>query len=99
MTIKMKTTADRDEEQLELLYEEWLTFHGTEAREAMAKFRPWKPYRLEETGQIVKIVSYGDDGTFTVFVDPEHNPPERLSGFEVFGIAPDKLKPYPPLAA
>jgi hypothetical protein len=61
------------------------------------RFDPWGRYEMEDTGQIVRIESFHEDGTLLVWVDPEFNDPDDWRiGYEVFGIDPDNLTPWLP---
>lgn len=64
-------------------------------RKVAERYPPWEMFELAPTGQVVAVVSYFDDGTVKVYVDPAYNSVEDWrTGFEVFGINPDELKPW-----
>ncbi len=65
--------------------------------ELAARFPPWDLFRMTDTEQIVYVVSYSEDGTIKVYIDPENNSElDFRTGCEVFGVDPDKLEPWVP---
>ncbi len=75
-------------------WEEWVASRPPTVREMCRRWPPDTLYRLAPTGQLVTIYSYSENGTVTVYIDPEFNP-RRLAtrGFNVFGIDPEQLIP------
>jgi hypothetical protein len=70
--------------------------HAT-VREVAARFPPWDLFRMTDTGQIVSVMSWFEDGTIMVYIDPEHNSKlDFRTGFAVFGVDPNVLEPWLP---
>lgn len=61
-------------------------------RSVASRFDPWGRYTLETTGQIVRIDSFGADGTLLIWIDDELNSlDDPRTGCQVFGIDPNDL--------
>lgn len=65
----------------------WLASEPQSIRDLAARYPPDRLYRMTSTGQRVTLLSYSEDGTCRVDIDPVHNP-ERLMliPLEVFGV-------------
>jgi hypothetical protein len=67
-------------------------------RKVAERFDPYARYRMADTGQIVRLDNFSENGTVQVYTDPKFNPPGPRTGMGVFGVDPNNLKPWPPLA-
>ena len=66
-------------------------------REVAARFPPWELFRMTDTEQIVSVVSWFEDGTIQVYIDPEYNSElDFRTGCAVFGVNPNVLEPWLP---
>jgi len=64
-------------------------------RSIASRFDPWGRYMMTDTGQIVRIDAFYQDGTLLVWIDDELNDPSiPTTGCQVFGIDPDLLIPW-----
>ena len=70
----------------------WMAERPSAVRAVAERFNPWTLYRLRQTGQIVAVSSYFEDGTISVDVFAEFNP-LAMWDTNVFGIDPDDLEP------
>ena len=70
-------------------WDEWVKERPECVRVVAERFKPWKLYRLKESGHRVYLKSFSEDGTMTVVVCGRFN----FVMFErnVFGINPDDL--------
>lgn len=85
------------DENTEYLWNEWLSYQDEPLREFAGRFPPWEFYRMEDTGQIVSVVGFYEDGTVRVYVSEQHNDlTDWRTGFEVFGIKTSNLKRWEP---
>jgi hypothetical protein len=71
-------------------WQEWLEGRPAAVRAVAERYPPDRLYKMNDTGQFVTIVSYGEDGTVRVNVEPY-----RITDFiplEVFGVDPNGLE-------
>lgn len=76
--------------------DDWFLTRPTVIKVLIKKLKPWKRYRIKETGQHCVIVSYNEHWTVTVFVtghdDPLRKTLAEIMRMEVFGINPNSLE-------
>lgn len=84
MTEGAEPTSGRDS------FRKWAATRPPAIQAMCEKMPPWRLFRMEDTGQLVSVIGYFEDGTVRVHV---HEDPRLidLSGFEVFGVDPGKL--------
>lgn len=88
------------DEERQRAWQEWVEERPAAVREVAERFPPFQPYRLRETGQIVRVVSFDEEESgavsLTVSISPEDNPSRAmLFARAVFGIKPESLEPTP----
>jgi len=71
-------------------WSEWVESRPEPVKSLCKKFPPDKLYLMTDTGQIVTLHSYSEDGTVTVDVSQQWN--DMSIGRQVFGIDPANLK-------
>ncbi len=79
-----------DEERAE--YAQWTAERPEAIRKMIARLPPDRLYRNTETGQVMAIQAFAEDGTVRAYVLPECNGPVT-GGSVVFGLDPDHLEP------
>jgi hypothetical protein len=77
---------------LQKQWDEWVASRP-EIIQVMCRSHPGnRLYRLKTTGQLVTMVSYYEDGTVKVFVDPKFNHGRLFTGQAVFSIKLEDLE-------
>lgn len=79
-------------------WSEWVESRPETVRKVAERFDPWSLYEMRDTGQMVTIASFFEDGTLRVNVLAEYNPIQPFD-FDVFGVDPLNLVPAPPPGA
>lgn len=80
------------DEGLQKQWDAWVASRP-EVIQTMCKSHPGnRLYKLKNTGQLVTIVSYDEDGTVKVFVDPRFNKGRFFTGHGVFGVQLENLE-------
>jgi hypothetical protein len=74
-----------------LLWDEWVASRPDAVRKVAEGMPPWFYYDYQETGQIVTIEAYAEDGTLRVTVVGDRISIPTIIPFEVFGVKPEDL--------
>jgi len=88
-------TQDQDNSPLggmegaEARWKEWYQDRPQIIQDLAKRFKPWKTYRMKETGQSCRPLSFNENGTVTCHCWHDDMP---FSDVEVFGINPDNVE-------
>lgn len=74
-------------------WNKWVASRPESVRALCEKLPPWNYYDMPETGQIVMIAAYAEDGTVRVDVVGDRISIPAIMSFSVFGVSPDSLTP------
>lgn len=80
------------DEGLAKQWDDWVAGRPDVVKEMCVAHPPNVLYKLKTTKQLVTLMSYFEDGTVQVFVDPKFNPTRLFTGHAVFGINPEDLE-------
>lgn len=72
-------------------WNEFVASRPAAVRTLCEKLPPWHYYDMPETGQIVTVEAYNEDGTVRVTVVGDRISIPAILSFEVFGVMPDGL--------
>lgn len=77
-------------------FQAWLAGRPDDIKAMIASHPADELYLKKTINKRVRLVSYDNDGTVTVYVDPEYNPESplaRLNAVRVYGVKLDDLIP------
>lgn len=74
------------------IWDNWVASRPADVQAMCASHPANRIYKLKTTGQIVTLMSYFEDGTVSVYVDPICNRGRMFVGHGVFGITLSDLE-------
>ena len=72
-------------------WDEWVATRPPVVRALCEKFPPWLYYDMPETGQVVIVQAYDENGTMRVLMVGDRVSVPAIMQYEVFGVPPEDL--------